>query len=80
MKPEKIDDKFVSYATGQLESASPLSKWIIDACDKVKEYNAIPEEKRPNHSAVLKGTDNEYYHGNDLIERALVMYKEHENE
>ena len=59
MKPEKIDDKFVSYATGQLESASPLSKWRIDACDKVKEYNAIPEEKRPNHSAVLKGTDND---------------------
>lgn len=29
MKPEKIDDKFVSYATGQLESAAPLNKWRL---------------------------------------------------
>lgn len=59
MRPEKIDDKFVSYATGQLQSASPLDKWAIEACEKVKDYNSIPEEKRPNHSAVLKGTDND---------------------
>lgn len=59
MRPEKIDDKFVSYATGQLQSASPLDKWVIEACKKVKEYNSISEEKRPNHSAVLTGTDND---------------------
>lgn len=59
MRPEKIDDKFVSYATGQLQSASPLDKWVIEACKKVKGYNFIPEEKRPNHSEVLTGTDND---------------------
>lgn len=59
MKPEKIDDKFISYATGQLESASPLSQFVIDACKLVKKYNAIPKDKRPNHSRVLTGTDND---------------------
>ena len=59
MKPEKIDDKFISYATGQLESASPLNQFVIDACKLVKKYNAIPKDKRPNHSRVLTGTDND---------------------
>ena len=59
MRPEKIDDKFVSYATGQLQSASPLDKWAIEACEKVKDYNSIPEEKRPNHSEILTGADND---------------------
>lgn len=59
MKSEKIDDKFVSYATGQLESASPLNQSVIDACKLVKKYNAIPKDKRPNHSRVLTGTDND---------------------
>lgn len=59
MKPEKIDNKFVSYATGQLESASPLNQFVIDACKLVKKYNAIPKDKRPNHSRVLTGTDND---------------------
>lgn len=36
MRPEKIDDKFVSYATGQLQSASPLDKWAIEACSEVR--------------------------------------------
>ena len=32
------------------------------------------------YQANVSGYDNEYYNGSDLIERALVIYKEHENE
>ena len=31
------------------------------------------------YQANVSGYDNEHYHGSDLIERALVMYKEHKN-
>ena len=55
-------------------------------------YCDIPLEKRINdfikdkkvidikYQANVSSYANESFHGSDLIERALVMYKEHENE
>lgn len=54
-------------------------------------YCDIPLEKRINdfikdkkvidikYQANVSSYANESFHGSDLIERALVMYKEHEN-
>lgn len=55
-------------------------------------YCKVPLEKRINdfikdkkvidikYQANISSYDNEYYHDNDLIERALVMYEERGNE
>ena len=44
--------------------------------DFIKDKKVIDIKYQANES----GYDNEYYHGSDLIERALVMYEEYENE
>lgn len=64
MKPETFyigDHKMVSYRTGQLQNASPLMKWAIDALGFINKYNSLPLSLRKNKYEKKYSEQNDNY-------------------
>ena len=65
------------------ESDEPTNKYGYCKVPLEKRINDFIKDKKVidiKYQANISSYDNEYYHGNDLIERALVMYEERGNE